>query len=89
VVFDNLSGLLNALRVLTSTATGFDVLRVKNKLDFRQKLGYRDCCANVMLSNSDSVHVCELQLHLKPYMEAKHSGGHKAYTQVRTLNAGT
>lgn len=83
---------MEALRLLTTTDAGFQVLRVKNKLDFRQPLGYRDCSANVLISGDDtgdSVHVCELQLHLESYMQAKHSGGHKAYTQVRTLNAGT
>ena len=55
----------------------------KDRFAHPTEAGYRDALLNVRYSNG---HVGELQLHLKPILQAK-AEGHKLYEKVRTIEA--
>ena len=50
--------------------------------------GYRDFNANVgVMSPSGTLHICELQIHLKCILQIKNSEGHETYDAARMLHA--
>jgi hypothetical protein len=69
------------------------VIRVKNRMteDYQKmkSCGYRDVLLNIRLRTELTqwlgldLHVCELQLILKPFMLYKNKEGHKRYVEFR------
>lgn len=66
--------------------SSFDIVREKNRFADPLDTGYRDMLFNVRMSNGL---VGELQLHVKPLLQAKEHGGHQLYERLRTLVATT
>eukprot|EP00301_Raphidiophrys_heterophryoidea_P027423 c9650_g1_i1.p1 GENE.c9650_g1_i1~~c9650_g1_i1.p1 ORF type:complete len:936 (+),score=230.98 c9650_g1_i1:67-2874(+) len=68
-----------------------EVLRIKNRLNEQfpaatESGGYRDILMNVRLGKAGGGHVCELQIHVKGFLELKHAGGHESYSVARSLH---
>lgn len=81
IAVDTVASLDSAIASLHSN---FDVVREKNRFEKPTADGYRDYLANVKLSNGM---VGEVQIHLKPLLEAKNNYGHAAYEKMRTAVA--
>ena len=84
VVCHDLDGLFKAFRAIVAR---MPVVRAKNRLckvyDATASGGYRDLMLNV--ADAETRHVCEVQLTLSAFMQAKNSGGHAMYKVMRLI----
>ena len=80
---ENLAAVVQCVRGVMAD-DGVDILRHKNKFCDPTPMGYRDFSMLVRVSGAGA-HICELQVHLKSYVQVKGSGAHKCYAQARAF----
>ena len=94
IIFDSPAGVAACLRCIGEDGDA-RVCRVKNRLDpgydSARSLGYRDVALNLRLSTAAAcklgcdLHVCELQLLLRPFAMLKTEEGHANYVGFRNI----
>jgi hypothetical protein len=94
VVFDDLASLAACLERVAADREA-RVCRVKNRMDPAYdpalSMGYRDVALNLRLSTPETrrlgceLHVCELQLLLRPFALLKTEEGHRRYVRFRNI----
>ena len=92
----SLCSALKAVHAQMKSDKSVNGLRIKMNIveDASGRGGYRDINMNVALGadmahnmKGHPGHICELQLHLKPFLEIKVKCGHKTYNVARKLHA--
>mmetsp|Transcript_23416 Transcript_23416/g.37472 ORF Transcript_23416/g.37472 Transcript_23416/m.37472 type:complete len:483 (+) Transcript_23416:44-1492(+) len=86
LIYESLSKMLVALEAIRKDEQTFTILRIKNRFDKSVNSAYRDCSMLVWLNKVGNKHVCEVQLHLKAYIDKKGAGGHMAYKGARSFD---
>ena len=94
IVFDDLAGLAACLDWIAADQE-VRVCRVKNRMspayDPALSMGYRDVALNLRLSTPETrrlgceLHVCELQLLLRPFAVLRTEEGHRRYVRFRNI----
>lgn len=94
VVFESIGSLRHCLDAIHNDP-GVLVVRVKNRLSRKfnaaESAGFRNVALNLLIVTPEAAelgvdtHVCEVQLLLRDFMDAKSNEGHKRYVRFRNL----